>query len=55
MEDKQHLYEKAMELLKECNTMLKDDPHLATINTKLVGVVKDLNEIVIKEVTGITE
>lgn len=53
MKDKQALYDQAMALLESCNDILKDDPQLATINVKLTGVVKDLNDILIKELTGI--
>ena len=47
------LYNNAMELLKGCNELLKEDPQLPTINVKLAGVVKDLNELRVKELTGI--
>ena len=53
MKDKETLYDQAMTLLEGCNTHLKDDPMLPTINTKLAGVVKDLNDIKIKTLTGI--
>lgn len=53
MKEKKALYEAAMALLEGCNTHLKEDPQLPTINTKLAGVVKDLNDILIKSLTGI--
>jgi hypothetical protein len=53
MKNTTELYNSAMELLKGCNEILKEDPQLPTINVKLAGVVKDLNEIRVKELTGI--
>lgn len=53
MDDKQNLYNQAMTLLEGCNSVLKDDSQLPTINVKLAGVVKDLNDILIRELTGI--
>lgn len=49
------LYDSAMTLLEGCNLLLKEDPQLPTINTKLAGVVKDLNDIRIRELTGIKD
>ena len=48
------LYQKSMALLEGCNEHLKDDEKLSTLNTKLSGVVKDLNDIIIRDTTGIT-
>lgn len=53
MEEKKALYDQAMGLLEGCNTYLKDDPQLPTINSKLSGVIKDLNDIRIKCLTGL--
>jgi len=53
MKEKDTLYDQAMALLEGCNDILKDNPALPTINTKLAGVVKDLNDIRIKTLTGI--
>jgi hypothetical protein len=55
MKNVSDLYDSAMALLEGCNSLLKEDPQLGTINTKLAGVVKDLNDIRIKELTGIKE
>jgi len=49
------LYNDAVTLLKDCNTHLKGNAQLGTINIKLAGVVKDLNDIIIKELTGAIE
>jgi hypothetical protein len=54
METIQDLYDHSIELLEGCNTILKDNAELPTINSKLVGLVKDLNEARIKQITGIT-
>jgi hypothetical protein len=53
MEEKKELYDKAMELLEGCNKHLKDDQSLATLNTLMSSVVKNLNDVLIKTVTGI--
>jgi hypothetical protein len=52
MQDIRDLYECSMDLLQNCNEVLSGDAQLQTINTKLAGVVKDLNDIMIKELTG---
>jgi hypothetical protein len=52
MEEKKALYDQAMALLEGCNVYLKDDPQLPTINVKMAGVIKDLNDIRIKNLTG---
>lgn len=49
----QELYEHSIALLEGCNTILKDNSELPTLNSKLVSLVKDLNEARIKEITGI--
>jgi len=51
MKDKKALYDLAMTLLEGCNTHLKDDEKINTINTKLAGVVKDLSDIIIRDTT----
>jgi hypothetical protein len=45
------LYNDAVTLLKDCNVHLNGNAQLSTINVKLIGVVKDLNDIIIKELT----
>ena len=55
MKEVEDLYNSAMALMKGCNNLLKEDPQLPTINVKLAGVVKDLNDIRIKELTGIKD
>lgn len=53
MKEKRDLYNMAMELLEEVNKALKDEPSLSTINIQLSGVVKNLNDINIRELTGV--
>jgi len=53
IKDIKELYSKAMVLLEGCNDTLQQDEKLSTINTKLAGVVKDLNDIIIRDTTGI--
>jgi hypothetical protein len=50
--DKKTLHEEAIELLERINTELKDHKLLDTLNTKMVGVVKDLNDVRIGSITG---
>lgn len=50
--DKKTLHEEAIELLERINTELKDHKLLDTLNTKMVGVVKDLNDVRIGAITG---
>jgi ribosome-binding factor A len=52
--EKKTLHEEAMELLERINTELKDHKLLDTLNIKMVGVVKDLNDVRIGEITGKT-
>lgn len=47
------LYQDAMTLLEGCNEILKDDEKLSTINSQISGAVKNLNDIVIRETTGV--
>lgn len=51
-DNKKSLHEEAMELLERINTELKGSKYLATLNSKMVGVVKDLNEVWIASITG---
>jgi len=51
MKEKKELYSKAMELLEGCNEHLKDDEKIDTINIKLASVVKDLNDIILRDTT----
>jgi hypothetical protein len=53
MKEKKHLYEQALALLEDCNDKLKEDALLPTINSLMASVVKNLNEVMIKELTGI--
>ena len=41
-----------MDLLQRINTDLKGNNLLATLNVKMVGVVKDLNDVQIAVITG---
>jgi len=50
--EKTSMYEDAVTLLERINSELKDSEWLGTINTKMVGVVKDLNDVRIKQITG---
>jgi hypothetical protein len=50
----QELLDHAFKLLDGCNTVMKDNAALPTLNSKLVGIVKDLNDARIKEITGVT-
>jgi hypothetical protein len=53
MKEKKALYEAAMDLLEGCNNQLKDDPELKIINSLMASVVKSLNDVLIKTLTGI--
>jgi hypothetical protein len=55
MKEKKELYETAMQLLESCNFHLKDDPQLPTLNIHMSSVVKNLGDIVIKEITNLTK
>ncbi|HUU99469.1 MAG TPA: hypothetical protein VMW32_00765 [Bacteroidales bacterium] len=46
------LYKDSVELLENINKDLKDHTDLDTINIKMVGVVKDLNNVRIRKITG---
>jgi len=46
------LYDQAVALLERINNELKGNKQLDTINSKMVGVVKDLNEVRISDITG---
>jgi len=46
------LYYDAVRLLEGINDVLKDHPDLDTINIKMVGVVRDLNNVRIGKITG---
>ena len=50
--EKLTLHEESIALLERINAELKDHKLLATLNTKMVGVVKDLNDVLIGEITG---
>ena len=52
MEEKKQLYDRAIVLLEDINKHLKDDVNLPTINVQMVGVVKNLNDARIRELTG---
>ena len=53
--EKPTLYQEAIDLLTRINSELKDAEIIKTINVKMVGVVKDLNDIMVKEITGSKE
>jgi hypothetical protein len=53
VKEKKKLYEQAMELLEGCNVHLQDDPELPTLNSLMASVVKNLNNVLIKTLTGI--
>jgi len=46
------IYEDAVDLLERINSELKDVKNLDTINIKMVGVVKDLNNVRIEKIIG---
>lgn len=50
--EKTTLHQEAIDLLERINTELKGTKALETINVKMVGVVKDLNEIMVAGITG---
>lgn len=50
--EKKSLYEDAVTLLEKINQELADHRLLDTINSKMVAVVKDLNEVRIDDITG---
>lgn len=51
-DNKRSVYEDAVDLLERINTELKANKNLDTINTKMVGVVRDLNNARIEKITG---
>lgn len=53
MKEKRKLYDDGMQLLEDINACLKDDPELPTLNTLMASVVKTLNNVLIKNLTGI--
>ena len=53
MKEKKELYDQAIKLAENCNTVLKDDPQLLNINKRLELLARDLNNIVVAEITGI--
>lgn len=53
--EKTSLYQEAIDLLTRINSELKDADIIKTINVKMVGVVKDLNDIMVKEIIGLEE
>jgi len=50
----EQIYKDAIKLLENINELLKDYPGLEHINIKMVGVVKDLNNMRIEKITGKT-
>jgi len=48
----ERIYRDALRLLEGINEILKDNPNLGTINIKMVGVVRDLNNVRIEKITG---
>ena len=50
--EKTPLSQAALDLLERINQELKNNKMLDIINTRMVGVVKDLNEVRIYEITG---
>lgn len=46
------IYDQAVQLLERINSELKDHALLDTINTKMVGVVTDLNKVRVMAITG---
>jgi hypothetical protein len=47
------LHADSMKLIEDCNVILSGEKILDTINIQLAGVVKNLNEKIITEYTGI--
>ena len=52
--EKKSLYEDAIALLERINADLKGH-NIDTLNSRMIGVVKDLNEIRIVDITGKSE
>lgn len=50
--EKTLIQEDAMKLLEGISQEMKEAKQLDTLNTKMIGVVKDLNEVRIEEITG---
>jgi hypothetical protein len=50
--EKQSLHQEALDLLQRINADLKNNKLLETLNVKMVGVVKDLNDVQIAVITG---
>jgi hypothetical protein len=50
--EKTSLYEDAITLLERINNELKESKQIDTLNSKMVSVVKDLNEVRIEKITG---
>jgi len=46
------MYEDAVDLLERINSEMKDNKNLDTINIKMIGVVRDLNNVRIEKITG---
>jgi hypothetical protein len=51
-QEKSTLHQEAMDLLQRINIELKGNKFLDTLNVKMVGVVKDLNDVQIAVITG---
>lgn len=52
MKEKKKLFEDAMALLENVNLHLKDMPQLPIINSLMASVIKNISEILIKELIG---
>ena len=50
--EKTTLYDQAIALLQRINGELEGHKQLSTINVKMVGVVKDLNDVRIGDITN---
>jgi hypothetical protein len=54
-QDKTLLYEDAVALLERINQELKESKHLNSINSRMVYVVKEINDVRIEEIAGQSE
>lgn len=50
--EKKSIYEEAFSLLERINDELKEHKLIDTLNSKMTGVVKDLNDVRIISITG---
>ena len=50
--EKTSIYEDAISLLERINTDLKNSKYIDILNSRMIGIVKDLNAVRIEEIAG---